>query len=138
METESQVVDNTPHIHICGGKQFTMAAVNKVHLFHERDWTKERNQLVRCTFAVIWRDDLRFVGISRCTDKSFSKKRGIEIALGRATHLLWSHSSLKSSRPSDLSSHLKFSFSIKEDGYPFWLHQFRIPQWMVMKKESPV
>lgn len=56
----------------------------------------------RCTLAVIWKGDQRYVGIARVSDKDvFNRKKGREIAIGRAQHLFEVESGKRQTRKSD-------------------------------------
>ena len=87
----------------------------KVRIWHEKEYTlNKQGHRVRRSVAVLWKGDARYVGISACSDKdNFDRKRGREIAVGRAQKLSETpavdvHS--KSQFP------FKFSFNVGEIG----------------------
>jgi hypothetical protein len=58
---------------------------NKVKLWYE----KINGKLTKKTIAVLWEEDMRFIGFSKChPDEQFNKKRGSQIAIGRAEKAL--------------------------------------------------
>lgn len=98
----------------------------ETRIWHERDFD---GQFTGRTIAVIWDGDLRYVGISHCSRQDqFSRKRGRQIAIGRARVMM----DKNDPRSSRMSGELGFIFRWDADpnavvfniaGWPDGLYQ---------------
>lgn len=87
----------------------------------------------RCTIAVIWKGEQRYVGVAAVSERDvFNRKKGREIAIGRAKHLFEVESGVRGTRPSDQANKLMQKFLLSD------AKDIQIPEflWKEMPRED--
>lgn len=91
--------------------QQKIEGADKLMVWHNND----RSKGDRCTLAVIWKGEQRFVGIAAVSERDvFNRKKGREIAIGRAKHLFEVESGKRASRESDKGNKLMQKFLVNQ------------------------